>query len=590
MSEVINNARTFKENFLQTPVFVSKGYSFNQKKLIEFIEKYYNSQFLTGDKDDDGFRFFYNIVKFPVRLAAKMVDLDTKDIRFVAEEGQSHVPVWCMNKELRAWMKDMHFGSVLNQISEETPQYGNYVLKVVGDEIKPVRLLNLINDPFVESLDESSVVIEEHYMTPDEIMKTKWDNKEEVLALFKKQPNESYVKVDEIYAYGKASDFGGKGDKFVRGRLIVAGFDDFDVDENTGKVSNDKLLILNKAIKKPPYFEFFWEKFQGRWLRMGVIEDLFEEQFRTNDAINLQAQGLHWTSKHLFQTRDMTSKTNLMHGVENGALIRVNSEITPIATEERNLAAFNAEIQNWDKNRREKTFTLETVSGETLPSATPFRLGFILQNAAGGYFDFKRENIALGIKRLLDEHIAPTFKKSKRSKHLFNFYGEDNEFASLEELYVEYELQNKLKKHIKAGGFISQEKVDTQRRNALEKIRSRSNREVEVPENYYENLRYRTDIVITSESIAVDAKIQTLTTILQTISTNPGILDDERTKSILSRIMDYAGVSPEDLRASKGTQSIPPQVLAGAGGSQRNSPPPGQIRPELQLSSTTKTF
>ncbi len=580
--KIINNVRTFKEEFLRTPVLSTKGQTFNQKQLIEFIEKYYDSQYLDGDKDYDAYRFFYNIVKFPVRLAAKMIDLDTKDIRFIAEDGQSHVPVWCMNKELKAWMKDQQFGITLNQIVQNVPKYGNYVLKVVQDQIKPVRLVNLINDPFVEELEQSAVVIEEHYMTPNELRAQKgWKNVEEVIAMFEKSPNDSFIRVDEIYAYGKVNG------KYGRNRVIVAGLDDVELDAKEN-VLKDNMVILNDAtpINELPYFEFFWEEFSGRWLRIGVVEDLFEEQFRTNDTINLQAQGLHWTSKHIYQTRDMTAQKNLMYGVENGALLRVNSEITPIMNEERNLAAFNVELQAWDKNRREKTFTLEAVSGETLPSATPFRLGAILQNAAGGYFDFKRENIALGIKKLINKHIAPNFMKSKRTKHIFNFYGEDSELSTLEELYVEYEIQKAISAY---NGYISQERVDEVREMALQKIRSRSNRSIEVPSGFYDDVKYKIDIVITDESIAMDAKIQTLTTLLQTISTNPNIMEDERSRALVFKIMDYAGISPEELRVApkSGNPQIPPEMMAKLGA---QSPPPGQVKPELQLSSNMRTI
>lgn len=191
----IDQVRKFKDDFEQAIILDRKGFQFNQRQLVDLIDKYWNDEFISGDKDDEGFMYFYNKVKLPARVSSKLTDFDTKDIRFIAEDGQAHAPVYVFNKELKAWMKDQGFGTVLNQINSGVPRYGNHVLKVVGDELKPVRLQNLVNDPFCEKLNDSSIIIEQHDMTPNELiaMKGKWDDEviDSLIADYTKNPTSS---------------------------------------------------------------------------------------------------------------------------------------------------------------------------------------------------------------------------------------------------------------------------------------------------------------------------------------------------------------------------------------------------------------
>lgn len=584
----VQRARDFRQKFNETILLTRKGNSYNQRQIVEMIEKYWDSEFINGDQSGDLFRFFYNIIKFPTRISAKMTDFDTKDIRAVAEAGQSHVPVYLYNKELKNWMKDQNFGHVLNRIVNQTPKYGNTVLKVVNGDVKLVRLVNLINDPYVEHLKDSAIIEEKHFMTPDDLRQQKgWDKdkvKEAIVQFAKAKGDRSYLEISEIYIYAPKKFFNekSKSEDYVRGMIIVSGLDDVEYSkklgtEKKGYIVKDNSIILFKGVKKVPYYEFFWDDYQGRWLRVGVPEELLEEQMSMNEASFLEYKGLYWTSKHLFQTKDMIASKNLLRDVEDGQVMRVNNEITPIKTEERNLAAFRNQFDIWDKNRKEKTFSFETVSGETLPSGTPFRSAFIQQSAAGGYFDSKREDIGLMLKKLIVEVITPTFKKSKKTAHLFNISGEDSEFASLEELLVEFKIFEAVKKSVEAGKIPSLDEVDRVRANIKEKLSKKVDKVLKVPEGYYEDLKIKTDIVITDESVALDSKMQTLTTVMQTIATNPSILENETTKRMLFKILDFAGVSPEELRGAATPPTAPP-----TGPAQTFSPPPAGRGGDIQ--------
>lgn len=573
MSQIVDDIRKLKTQYDDEIILTAKGNSYTQRGLINLIESYWDSKFINSDRDKTGlYNFFYNVIKFPTRIASKIIDFDTKDFRFIAEQGQSYVPVWLFNKELKAWMKDQDFGYILNRIVKNTPKYGNHIVKSVNGDVKSVHFRDIVCDPYVERLDDSYLVVEEHYMTPNEIKKMKnWENVDKVMKVFEDE-NQSYIRVDECYIYGEKGYFDGSDSKeFVRGVCFIAGLDDYKKDDSGNTTKDNHIKLFSAVRDKIPYYEFYWDDYQGTYIRTGIPLELLEEQMSQNDAVNMERRGLYWTSKKIYQTRDMLVKKNLMTDVDNGDILRVSSEVTPVANEERNLAAFRNNYDIWDKNRREKTMTFESVSGETMPAATPFRLGFIQQKAASGYFDFQREDIGLMLKRFITEVIVPTFKSRSKGKHSFNLYGEDSEYNQIAKTYVEFQLYNQLKEYLDNGGRVPQPGiVDLERQRAMKRLENSPSKVLEIPEGYYEDLKYKMDLIITGESINLDSKVTTMTTALQTIATNPGILQNPATRKIFLRLLDMVGVNPEELG---GLDQAPQGQMQ-----QPLSPPPGPAK------------
>ncbi len=110
------------DKFDEDKIDINPSFARRQKDIVNLIDYYWLSKYQGGVLDATGFRkSFYNIVINPVEIASKMIDLDTKDIRFIAEEGQSYYPAWLMGKEFKNWIKDKKnqdrktFGQFLNQ-------------------------------------------------------------------------------------------------------------------------------------------------------------------------------------------------------------------------------------------------------------------------------------------------------------------------------------------------------------------------------------------------------------------------------------------------------------------------------------------
>ncbi|MHA1482584.1 MAG: hypothetical protein ACTSQA_04000, partial [Candidatus Heimdallarchaeaceae archaeon] len=96
-----------------------------------------------------------------------------------------------------------------------------------------------------------------------------------------------------------------------------------------------------------------------------------------------------------------------------------------------------------------------------------------------------------------------------------------------------------------------------------------------IPKGFYENLKYKIDIVITGEAMDTRMKAANLFAVLQAITADPTMLQDPTKKKILYQYMEQGGLNPYDFDVptteSSVQQMIKPQM--GGGGVSRPSIP-----------------
>ncbi len=188
-SQIRNEIKDFNSNYIS----IVPGYSFNQLYTLKRIHLYLNSRYESGtnigistgntsNTDIRGSQYlgrdklFFNIVNPICELAAKELDLDTRDIKLKPLNPKSYFSTYLLEKELQQWLKKNKLGKVLNQLAEETPKYGTTVLVKTKDGAEIVDLRRLVLDPTVETITKSRFVTTVHYMTPTELRDTGWDN------------------------------------------------------------------------------------------------------------------------------------------------------------------------------------------------------------------------------------------------------------------------------------------------------------------------------------------------------------------------------------------------------------------------------
>lgn len=533
-----NEVKLYKDTELpQNP-----SYAPRMSDVYDLIDLFSVSKFRDGDRDSLGYKkVFYNVCNFLVDVCSKMLDLDTKDIFLKAEEGQTYWTPWIMSKELKMWMKDKYFARQLNEYCQKWPKYGDLWVKKVKDDVKWIPPQNMIYR--VNATDYKTIpLIERHEYGSDELRivgkQNNWENIDEVI----KGSNVN----SQTQIYG--STVGLKEDNVNSGIVIYEAWFPEGYLENEKSnwfvISKNSNIVLAEAKKDCPYKKLPFRSVPGRLPGIGRVEEAFEDQIYLNRIANYKSSGFHWTSKHVYQTRSSNLEKNLMTQVDDGEILISNSEITPVVNEERNLSAYAADEQRWGQNLLNRTFTTEPISGQRSPAGTPLGSTVIQTQQATAFYKQKREELAEFIKEILWDWILPQFTNQKRKEHeiliqnlIADNDGESDKFFNL----ILNERMNKLRLTSK---FLSPEQWAIRKSIQSELLKKEN---LKIPKGFYDNLKYKIDIMITGEQLDVQARQATYMTIFQILGSNPTIFQDKKALRVFSKMLDMIGISPKDI-------------------------------------------
>lgn len=560
------------QDFKTKQIQVVPGLTFNQYETINKVYFYYHSKFQSGDVDDEGDRkYFYNINKNPCKVFSKAIDFDTKNIRLLTAGGGDPLKTWFMERDLKYWMRDKQFGKVLNRIFKELPIFGSVVIKIVDGTPYFVDLRNFVVEQTADSIDDMNYVTEIHNFTVPQFRKAaktmKWEESKvnEVIELFHQMKETSHIRVYERYGEVMEVSASGK-ETYTHKRVFIAdvGVDELDNYGNL-EVEHRGVELSSTDWEGTPYWEFHADKLSGRWLAVGVVEDLIEPQVRLNQTVNLEAKSEHFLSLHVFQTRDPAFNRNLKGDVKNGETFNVDSEVTEVAIADRNGAFRNDTKRGWMANRDELTFSYDAVQGERSPAGTPLGSTQISIGQTLSYFEGIQENVAMDIKEMLYAVTLPQFEKENTDEHTLRLVGKDlDAYVGM----VKNELV--LKEVIRlatTGKFPTKDEVDVIGMGVEESIKQGKEKLLDVPKNFYKGLKYDIDIDITGESVDTRVRSATYFAIMQAIQADPTMTQDPAKKKLLFKFAEDGGVNLNDIFdvESKPMEQMIPQGQGGGG-------------------------
>lgn len=537
----------------------------NQGELLRLIDMYYLSQYRDADTDSLGQRkAFYNISSLPVDVAAKELDIDTKNIRVYPEDWASSYGCVLLKMELEQWMKLGYFGRELNKYSFLLSKYGHLILKKVKGQVATVPLQNLYFRPDAKSLDETPI-IEKHFYDSVEDFKNEaeslgWEDYQIVISNFEED------KKKELLVYEML-------DPTVKG-------DNYKIVSKYGNVLAS--MRMSKNIYKGLPFEEVPYRLMGR----GQVEKLFEEQIYLNRIANYKAEGLHWSSKNIFQTRDSNLSSNLMSDVENGDILRTNDELRRVDMREENLSEYSYEEQRYEGNAYRRSFSSTPMTGEGSKQNVPFRSSYLSQQQAGGFYKRKREELGLFIKEVLNDWVIPEFKNNKRKEHkvlIESLMTDQDKAEKLLETIVDVKFAERMRK----GGVKGLRQQEVMRAIIRDKLMKD---ELIIPEGYYDRLKYNAKIDITGEGIDTQQKFQAYQLMAQIAGQNPTAFENPITNKIFVKMFEALGVSPIEMPiVKKELQDVISQQRAQVGGQVGGSLPAPARAPDTMVTQQMAT-
>jgi len=554
------------DDFIYNQIEVVPGCIFNQYDTVKKIHLYINKKFQDDRPYQGRAKLFFDVATYRRDTIAKSIDIDTKDIKLVADNPESEIQTFLAEKEFKFWLKDSEFGEILNELGDDLATYGSVVLKCINSKVENVDLRRLFLDPTVKNIRDSRFITHELYMTQSELeaMSGKWDNIDEVIERFGSYyAPQSYEKDGmanvvgstpyyKIYErYGEVPEYmvddKSKSDKLVRAFFVVAEPQAFRKTESGMEIDEGVVLFKTKWTKEYPFEDLHYKRIKGRWLGVGAIEDLFQVQERFNEISNQKRVSMEISSLHFFQTQDKKAPNNLLKYANNADVVQTTG-ITPIANEERNLPAFAQEEALYNQLADRLTFAYDASRGEAMPSSTPATNAMIQNNNINSFFSKKRENFGLFLTRVMNNHILPQLLKDISKDHILRFIGEPEEIARLDNLVAPFFVTDEVIKRTMAGESIYAPELEKIKQDVLASLKKKgSQRFLDMKADFYKDSKLMFDIVVTDEQRDTAVMAQNMFKLISDLAQNPAVLDDPVLKVFYYKYANLIGISPMEL-------------------------------------------
>ena len=599
IGEIVREAES---NYTQNTTQLSDFVNWSMNDTINKIDAYLNSKHTSGDTDSLGReKPFFNIVSAAVNIWYRATDIDRKNIKFVPTTISSRILALIANVILQNWMDENRFGQFLNSWGRSLSRYGSSVPKFIekGETLtcSVIPWNRVICDPVdFDALPR----IEKFYKTPAQLRQMKGYDASKVDALinavttrktlrgFQKDIKNDFIELYEVHGeldsrlLDKEPDLSieNKDIKYRQQMHVIS----FVATDKKGEEYEDFCLYKGKENKDPYMITHLIEE-DGRTLSIGAVEYLFDAQWMQNHTVKNMKDTLDIASKIIMQTADPRFVgRNILSSIESGDIFihSLNMPLTRVANDKPDITALQNYGIMWRGLGQEITATPDAMRGITPVSGTPYSTTALLTGQSNSLFEIMTENKGLVLEDMMRTYIIPFIKK--KLNHTDEIMGilDDAGIQEIDALYIPKEATKRFNKRAKdaiLSGSIPMPFNPQAEQNAIQQeLSSLGNKRSFKPDEFdkqtwaeilsdfeWDNIR----VEITNENVDKQAIMQTLTTILQTIATNPAILQDPNARMVFNKILSETSVlSPIQFTAPPVSTlpQIPQQVGQEGGG------------------------
>lgn len=625
--------RDERADFLNNEVEVVPGYNFSQYNTIKKAHLYYNSHYEKGDYEEvNGVmrkKIFHNLSRWRCEVATKMIDMDIRDFMLVSNKEESDWNVFLLEKELKVWLKKNKMGQVLNEISRLLPVYGSVVLYKTKEGAQVEDLRYFYVDQSTDTLENARFILKRLLLSHQDMRKMAkygWENVQEAIDKFSGKYNTGYdlqgvstssqgsklfydgagtkqvlkaspapiVEVFERYGEVPLSWFTNKEkdeNEYVLAKYCVAGVDSSVTNTEGVTIAEEGIVLYKEQIDEIPFKEVHYTKTEGRWLGVGIVEILFENQRVINQLKQAEALGHELGSLQIFQTRDDTIAQNITTDLQSGEILKVKSEITPIPTEMRNVVGLQNSMAKIEEHSDALTFSRDVISGENAPASATLGAVQIQTQQTTAVFDYKKENIGLFLGEYIKDLVFPQIEKELNRAHVLRLTGTMAEMQKLRKNYATRYANSKIIQKAIAkdlpdpsadGDQVLQSLQEMFYQEGLKEISLHGDKIwTDIEEKFFKDLDYEVDIVSTGENKNIYSQINNGSALLMALAKDPTMTTDPTKKKILFKVMSAMGWHMSELEDMESDaqqyqndlQQLQGQVQLGQGGQQGGGAP-----------------
>jgi hypothetical protein len=571
--------RKAEQNYITGTTTIGKYVEFSQYENIEKIDAYLNSKHISGDTDSMGReKPFFNIVTSAVNIWFRATDIDRKDIRIKPTKKSDVVPAFLASIHLQEWMKREGFGTFLNDWGRTLARYGSAVIKFVesGGELhcSVIPWNRMISD----TIDfENNLKIEKLYYTPAQLRKNKNYDQEVVEALIEsrsKRQTQGKQHKDNISEYIEIYEVHGElplsyltdneeDDDVYQQQMHIISFSGKKYGSRYSKGSSDDYTLYKGREAKDPYMITHLIKEDGRAQAIGAVEHLFEAQWMQNHTAKQIKDQLDLASKLVFQTSDGNyAGRNVLTSIENGDILvyNTNEPLTQLANTSHDITSLQNFAQQWKQLGNEINGISESLMGENPPSGTAWRQTQALLQESHSLFEIMTENKGLHLEDMLRKYIIPYLKKQLDTTDEIVTTLDEQGIAQFDAMYVPSEVIKQsneiIKQQILSGQIASQPDAQqleagikgTLAQDGNQRFIKPSDIPTKTWKDIFKDIEWEVECEITPENSNKEAVLTTLSTVLQTVATNPLVLQDPNMRLVFNQILTETGnISPLQL-------------------------------------------
>ena len=578
--ELLNNpvgelVRKAETDFITGTTTISKYVERSMYDDLNQIDAYLNSRFTTGSEDSLGReKPFFNIVLAARNIWFRATDIDRKNIRIKAGKSKDLIASFLATVHLQDWMRRTNFGQFLNDWGLTLASYGSAVTKFVEKGGKLYPMVIPWNRLIVDAIDfDANPKIEVLELTPAQLKQREGFDKDIVEELIKAQTTRetldrqqkdqkaNYIKLYEVHGELPLSYLTGKEkdeDEYVQQMHIIS----FVANKKTGRF--DDYTLVSGREEKDPYMITHLIKSEGQTLSIGAVQNLFEAQWMVNHSVKSIKDQLDLASKLIFQTADPSFVgQNALSNIETGQILVWNKEIqngqiTQVANNSHDITSLQNYQNQWMALAKEITSTPDILAGQNMPSGTAFRQAAIIQQEAHSNFEIMTENKGLAIEYMVRTYIIPHLKKKMNTSKEISATLESNDITKLDSIYIPKEAIKRFNRKAVEAVLNETELPDLgqEMQGVKQDLGKLGNQRFFIPSevsdttwsDIFKDLEWDVIVEVTNENTDKEATMTTLSTVLQTIATNPMVLQDPNAKMLFNKILEETGrVSPIEL-------------------------------------------
>jgi hypothetical protein len=603
-------------NYLQGQTRLGKYVNWQMHNTIETIDAYLNSKHTSGLMDSLGReKPFFNIVTSATNIWYRATKIDRKDIKFVPTNNASVVLAFVANVMLQNWMNESRFGMFLNLWGRSLARYGSSVPKFVERDGKLIPTITPWNRIICDPINFKALpYIEKLYLTPAELRKNKLYDQNAVDRLINakitrrtldKMPVDilpEFIEVYEVHGEMDARhlqeqpDYTLKGEdiQYVQLMHVISYF------QESGTENYDDFCLYRGREKKDPVMLTHLIEEDGRTLAIGAVEYLFDAQWMQNHTVKNLKDYLDIASRLIFQTADTHFiGRNVLSAIESGDVMihELNKPLEIIGNSKpadvNSLLAFRT---MWDNLGQELTATPDAMRGTNPPNGTPYGTTNLTTAQSTSLFEVMTENKGLHLEDMMREFVIPYLKKQLKNKKQVVGILDDAGISEIDSMYIPHEAIRRYNKRTAQQAldyilnpktndgsqvspiqpFNPEQEQGTIKQNLSTQGNKRFFSPDDIDDKTWDDLfsDFEWDAIkveITSENGDKQMILNTLSTVLQTIASNPAILQDPNAKMVFSQILNQTGVvSPLQLQAATSAPA-PQQGQQPQGGQSVNS-------------------